>query len=321
MESSSPPRLVTKVARLYHTRGLRQGEIAARLRLSQPRVSRLLAMAEELDIVRNIVAAPRALNRELEEGLHHRYGLAHAFVVDAVTADDEELTVDLGRAAAPLFAAWASGEAVPRTVGFASWSRTLRHMVGALHPPWPVSDHIVEMLGELGSPTLRQNVAQMTQRLAILTGAQPAFLRAPGVVSAPAVREVLLRKDPHVRWAMGLLDDLDVALLSVGPCKVVSPLRAGDNYLTHEQFAAAVRDGAVGQLCLRFLDAEGGVVPAATDELIIGVTPAQVRRARTRWVVAGGVDKYPILRAALVGGWVDHLVTDTVTAAHLLEVV
>ena len=62
-------RLVTKVARLYHVRGLRQGEIAERLRLSQSRVSRLLDRAGELGIVRNIVAVPPELHRDLERGL------------------------------------------------------------------------------------------------------------------------------------------------------------------------------------------------------------------------------------------------------------
>jgi DNA-binding transcriptional regulator LsrR (DeoR family) len=53
------------------------------------------------------------------------------------------------------------------------------------------------------------------------------------------------------------------------------------------------------------------------DDLVVGVTLDQLRRARTRWAVAGGKDKVAILRAALVGGWVDHLVTDT--AGQLLE--
>ena len=54
------------------------------------------------------------------------------------------------------------------------------------------------------------------------------------------------------------------------------------------------------------------------DDLVVGVTLEQLRPAPTRWAVAGGQDKHAILRAALVGGWVDHLVTDT--ARHLLEV-
>ena len=51
MEQAESLRLVTKVARFYHVRGLRQIEIAERMDLSQPRVSRLLAQAEQLGIV------------------------------------------------------------------------------------------------------------------------------------------------------------------------------------------------------------------------------------------------------------------------------
>ena len=179
---------------------------------------------------------------------------------------------------------------------------------------------VVEMLGDLGAPTLQQDVAHLTQRLASLTGAQPAFLRIPGVVSSPEIREALLLGDPHARETMRLLDSLDLALLSIGPCEVVAPLRAGDNYFTQEQFDEAARAGAVGQVCLRFLDADGAAVHTALDDLVVGVTVEQLRRVRNRWAVAGGKGKHAVLRAALVGRWIDLLVTDTATATHLLEV-
>jgi DNA-binding transcriptional regulator LsrR (DeoR family) len=311
-------RLVTKVARLYHARGLRQTEIAERLRLSQPRVSRLLAQAEDLGIVRNIVAVPVELNHDLEQGLCRVFGLEGAHVVDAVAGDDEELTTDLGSAAAPFVTAAFAAPDV-RTIGFTGWSRTLRHMVEAMRPMQAVAARVVEMLGDLGAPTLQQDVAHLTQRLASLTGAQPAFLRIPGVVAAPELRDALLRSDPHARETMRLLDSLDLALLSIGPCEVVAPLRAGDNYFTQEQFDDAARAGAVGQVCLRFVDADGVPVQTPMDELVVGVTVAQLRRVPNRWAVAGGKDKYAVLRAALVGRWIDRLVTDTATASHLLE--
>ena len=46
-------RLLTKVARLYHEKGIRQPEIAAQLSLSQARVSRLLKEAVERGIVQD----------------------------------------------------------------------------------------------------------------------------------------------------------------------------------------------------------------------------------------------------------------------------
>jgi DNA-binding transcriptional regulator LsrR (DeoR family) len=193
-------------------------------------------------------------------------------------------------------------------------------MVEAVRAPQAVSEYVVEMLGDIGAPTLQQDVAHLTQRLATLTGAQPAFLRLPGVVSAPAIRAALLQQDPHAREALRLLDGLDMALLGIGPCEVVGPLQPGDNYFTQEQFDEAARAGAVGQICARFLDADGAPVRTALDELVVGVTLDQIRAAGSRWAVAGGKDKYPILRAALIGGWIDHLVTDAATAAHLLEV-
>jgi DNA-binding transcriptional regulator LsrR (DeoR family) len=311
-------RLVTKVARLYHARGMRQVEIAERLHLSQPRVSRLLAQAEDLGIVRNLVAVPAELNRDLEEGLRQAYGLKDVHVVDAVTEDDTELAADLGGASAPFFAAAVAAPDV-RTVGFMPWSRTLRHAVEAMRPMRSVAGRIVEMLGDLGAPTLQQDVAHLTQRLASLTGAEPAFLRVPGVVSSSAIREALLFSDPHAREAMRLLDFLDLALLSVGPCEVVAPLRAGDNYFTDEQFGQARDAGAVGQICLRFIGADGVAVRTPLDDLVVGVTAEQLRRVPNRWAAAGGKDKYAVVRAALVGRWIDCLVTDTATATHLLE--
>ena len=315
MESPDGVRLLMKVARLYHARGLRQVEIAARLRLSQPRVSRLLKQAEELGVVRNVVAVPPGLHGDLEEALVRRFGLRAAHVLDVATADDGELAHDLGHAAAAIFHADVTSA---RTIGFTSWSRTLRHMVGALTPLDAGTERVVETLGDLGPPTLQQDTAHLTQRLATLTGGRPAFLRVPGVVSSPAIREALLAQDPHARAALGLLDALDVTLMGVGPCAIVAPLRSGDNYFTEAQFDDACRRGAVGQICLRFLGADGEPVATPLDDLVIGVTAAQLRRAGDRWVVGGGASKHAILHAALVGGWVDRLVTDTATAGYLL---
>jgi DNA-binding transcriptional regulator LsrR (DeoR family) len=305
------------VARLYHARGLRQGQIAQRLRLSQPRVFRLLQQAEQLGVVRNVVEVPTGLNSDLEEDLERRYGLAEAHVVDAVAEDEDELTRDLGQATARFLAARTQPA---RTIGFTSWSRTFRHTVAALSPLRLGTDRVVEMLGDLGSPMVQHDTAHMTQRLAALTGGRPTFLRVPGVLSDPDLREIILGRDPHAREALGLLDSLDLALIGAGPCEVVAPLEPGDNFFTQAQFDHARRQGAVGQLCLRFLDADGAPVDTPMNNLVIGVTLDQLRVARSRWVVAGGPSKYPIIRAALVGQWVDMLVTDTVTAHHLVSV-
>ena len=304
-----------KVARLYHTHGMRQTEIAERLKISQSRVSRLLTQAEGASVVRTVVAVPPNIHADLEEAVEQRYGVSEVHVVDAVSDDAAELNRDLAHAMAALLH---DTSLEVSTLGFTSWSQTLRVMVEALQPLRTRTQHVVEMLGDLGPPELQHDAARSTQRLASLTGAQPVYLRVPGVVPSADIKDLLVGRDAYTRQALELLDHLDLALVGVGACEVDPALRSGDNFFTDEQFAAMREKGAVGEVCLHFLDADGNPVDGDLDELVVGVTRHQLKSARLRWAVAGGSRKHAAIRAALAGGWVDVLVTDTGTAEYLV---
>lgn len=309
-------RLMIKVARLYHTHGLRQTDIAERLQISQSRVSRLLTQAEEAAVVRTVVAVPQHIHAELEEQVEARYRIGEVHVIDAVSDDEAELSRDLAHAMASLLHDVAFD--VP-TIGFTSWSKTLRLMVDALQPMRTRTDRVVEMLGDLGPPDLQHDAARSTQRFASLTGGQPVFLRTPGVVPSPEIKELLLSQDPYAREALGMLDSIDLALVGIGACEVDPALHSGDNFFTDEQFEQMRRRGAVGELCLHFLDTDGTPMDSELDDLLIGVTLEQLRSARRRWAVAGGSRKHAAIRAALTGGWVDTLVTDAASADFLMS--
>src|SRR5690348_7100603 len=104
MEDVDRRRLMAKVARLYHNSGLRQVEIADRLRISQTRVSRLLQQAQDDGIVRTVVVPLLGLNAEIEEEIERRYDVAEVYVVEAVADDEAELIVELGESAASILA-------------------------------------------------------------------------------------------------------------------------------------------------------------------------------------------------------------------------
>jgi DNA-binding transcriptional regulator LsrR (DeoR family) len=54
--------------------------------------------------------------------------------------------------------------------------------------------------------------------------------------------------------------------------------------------------------------------------LAVSITPADLMKvARRVGVVAGGASKYRAIRAALLGGWVNLIVTDLDTARGLAE--
>ncbi len=315
MADGDNQRLIIKVARLYHTHGMRQTDIAKRLQISQSRVSRLLTQAEEAAIVRTVVAVPRHIHADLEDRVEKLYGISEVHVVDAVSEDETELGRDLAHATAALLHEVTFEAPV---VGFTSWSKTLRQMVDALQPTRMRTERVVEMLGDLGPPEVQHDAARSTQRLAALMGGQPVFLRTPGVVPSPEMKGQLLRRDMHARDALAMLDSLDLALVGIGDCHIDPALRPGDNFFTEEQFATARDQGAVGEVCLHFVDADGRPLGTELHELVIGVTVDQLKAARRRWAVAGGRRKHAAVRAALLGGWLDTLVTDTLTAEYLV---
>ncbi len=138
-------------------------------------------------------------------------------------------------------------------------------------------------------------------------------------MASPQIRQTLLNHHSHARAALAALDQLDLALVGIGAGRIVPPLTPGDNFFTTAQVAQAKAGGAIGEVDLRFIDAEGELVENDFNELIIGVTPDQLRRAERRLGVAGGPSKYRAIRAALIGGWINILVTDSVTAQWLLQ--
>lgn len=316
MNDIDAQRLMIKVARLYHTHEMRQTDIAKRLQISQSRVSRLLAQAEEASIVRTVVAVPPHVHAELEERIEALYGLSEVHIVDAVSDDEAELSRDLAHTMASLLQDVAFEV---RAIALTSWSKTMRLMIDTMLPMRTRSKHVIETLGDLGPPSLQHATARSTQQFAALTGAQPIFLRTPGVAASMEMKELLLSSDPHAREALQMLDSVDLALVGIGANEIDPDLRPGDNFFTDEQFARVRELGAVGEVCLHFLDADGSPIDSELEDLVVGITREQLRNARHRWAVAGGARKHQAVRAAAAGGWVDTLVTDVKTAQFLVD--
>lgn len=214
-------RLLGKVARMYHERGIRQPQIAAELSLSQPRVSRLLKQAQQLGIVRIVVQLPDGVHTDLEDALQDRFGLRDAVVVDTSGAGEDVLPA-LGTATATyLDATLTSGH----VLGVSSWSETLLSAAQRL----PVKrastvTRVVQLVGGVGAPSVQVEATRLTTDLASRTGGEPLLLTAPGLVDSPSVRRAVMR-DRSVSDVVAAWDVLTDALVGIGSVEP-SPLLA-----------------------------------------------------------------------------------------------
>lgn len=311
-------RLTTRVASMYHERGLGQTQIAEQLGLSQARVSRLLKQAAQLGIVKITVHVPEGVHADIEEQLEKRYGLDQLIAVETpelAQGDDELMTRALAATVANYLELM-----VPTlpTIGVSSWSSTLLAAVDAMRPTGPgTTKTVVQVLGGVGFANAQRFATRLTERLAQLAKAEAIFMLAPGVVATQAAKRALLA-DPACRHAIERFDELSALLMGIGAIPPSRMLRESGNVFT-EQDLADLRDaGAVGDVCMRFFDAQGKSVKTPFDARVLGIGTAQIRRTRRRIGVAGGRRKFTAVRAALRGGWLSTLITDLDTAQRLL---
>ena len=313
--SEEQMRLMAKIARMYHERGMRQSQIANELHVSQPRVSRLLKRAGEVGIVRTTIALPTGVHTDVEDALEERYGLGEAVVVDAAGSEDD-VTRALGAAAAVYLETTLTGG---DTVGISSWSATLLAAVESMRPARArVVDTVLQVVGGIGDPGVQMEATRLIGLFAAGTGASPVFMPAPGMLSTAAARDSLVA-DPTIASVIRMWPDLTMALVGIGSLDPSPLLRQSGNALAERDQADLREAGAVGDICLRFFDADGVPVRSEVDDRVIGIGVEELRKVPRRVAVAGGARKHSAIRAALLGGWINVLITDLDEAQRLIS--
>lgn len=289
-------RMMTKVAHLYHSRGMVQTEIAKVLGLSQARVSRLLTAAAEANIIRTVVMPPQGLFADLEAELENAFGLLEVHLVDPASDSAQDLHDGLGRTLASSF------QISPidgKTVGLSLSNQMLDSFVGCLeHFPHAKAQAVIQLCGAIGSPVSKHDLDVATDRLARLTSSSAIYLRSPALTPSVNVRSAFAENDLGTRDALAAMDRLDVAIFEI---------------------ASGGELGAAGVINLRLIDESGRSIQSDRDALLIAATLEQIGKASRRIGVGGGTANHQAVLATVLGGLANVLITDFDTAEFLLE--
>lgn len=308
-------RLLYEVAKHYYELDKTQSEIASSLGISRSQVSRALKRAKDLGIVAIKVIPPGLDFADLENELCSTFGLEEAVVISGKVGPSRLLTQSLGTAGARyLDENLRSGD----VVGL-SWGATLRELVAATGSIKPISREItvVPLLGGQGQASPDLQVNDIASRLAIAFGGSHRYLHAPSFVDTPEARNMMMN-DSNIRNVASLWDSADVAVVGVGSFTPPSTLLEEGGF-PPDELAELAGMGVVGDICMRFFDAQGEPVDTPLMERIIGASLDQLRSIDCVVAVAGGINKAASLLGALRTGAVDVLVTDDIAARRVLE--
>lgn len=298
---------VYQAARMYYLEDATQVEIASRLGVSRPTVSRLVAEARRAGLVRIDVVDPfQDETVALAERLQVVLGL-RAVHLAAVT-HQATLGADL---AAPVATAVEGMGLTPGDAVLMSSGRTVSDVARAGMPPL-AGVQLVPTVGGQADPMPWFQTNEITRTAAEHSGAIPAFLFAQALPSA-AMRATL-DEDPAFQHVVGLWGRAKGAILGVG-----APTPTRDALARGIPVEDAVFDQAAGDVCLNFFAADGSPIEFPGSERMVRTSREVLAGVPHAVGVAVGAAKVPSIVGAVRAGMINELVTDAATARGLLD--
>lgn len=306
--------LLARVASLYYEKNLTQAEIARRLEISRPQVSRLLAESRQEGVVQITINYPPDKYSTLKQELLERFDLKTVQIVASGNLGYAQLVERLGVVAARHLEESLQDGMI---LGI-SWNTGVYQVVNALQAARQKKVTVVQLTGAVGSINPLLDGPDLTRWLAQTLGGQYQYLPAPLLVESPATREALL-KERSIREPMGLLKKLDIALVGIGS---LSPALSGllsAGYITEAELRDIIRQGGVGDICSYHYDLHGNILPLEIHQRIIGVSLEDLKNTPYVIGVGGGIEKASSVLGGLRLGVLDCLVTDEIAARAVLK--
>lgn len=315
MSKQDEQRLLVKIATLYYMEGKKQSDIASLLHLSQSFVSRALTRCQKEGLVKITVVQPGNIFVSLEKALEQQYGIRQAIVVDVGDSPNSaQIKHAIGSAAAHYVETRLRPEDI---VGISSWSSTIRCMVDEMHPQNIRARGVIQLLGGVG-PNGNVQATILTQQLAAHLDC-PAWLLPSQSIERSVEEKKRLLESPEVADAVSRFAQVDVAIVGIGDLEPSQLLKNSGNYYDEEMLKLLAKRGAVGDICLHYYDAQGKPVLSREEDPVIGMELQQIGDCKHVIALAGGEEKRNAIHGALVGNYIDVLITDYPTARSLVK--
>lgn len=306
---------ISEIAKLYYEDGLTQTEIARRVGLSRPIISKKLTEAKELGVVKIFINTDIDRITEMTRKIQSAFNLK-GIKIEPVPGDDPKLDT---RLAAKCAAGYLSGFIQEGDRVATGWGTALS-VIADCFPQMNCSvDLIIQCVGNIDNVKSTSAVDGMLTKLAKKLNAREAFTFSwPVVVSNPIIANTIMY-DKRVQELLACARSCNKIMVNLSfPDRRDCLYNLG--YLSSQDMDQLEASGAVGNICGRFFDKDGNVCATGIDERIIGVTLEDIRKTECVMACVAGTNKSLPLYYALKAGLIQILVLDSFNAEELLKV-
>lgn len=311
MESDKLKKAI-EAAKLYYLLDMSQQEIANKLGISRPTVSRLLQQAKEEGIVEIRIMDPSEDCKNYAQELEARFGLKKAIVASVPLYEDNIIKQTLGQATAEYLSEIVQDGDIIGT----SWGTTLYQVATHLEHKAFQDVKVVQLKGGVSHSEKKTYATETLHLFEKAFNATSYQLPLPAIVDHVVVKQAI-EADRHIRKLLEMGKEASIALFTVGVPKGDS-LIFQLGYFTEED-ERLISERAAGDIASRFFDGKGEICNESLNARTIGIELHELRQKDQSILVAGGQNKVAGIMGALQAKYANVLITDTYTAKILLD--
>ncbi|WP_232696320.1 sugar-binding transcriptional regulator [Brevibacillus daliensis] len=308
-------RELVRVSKLYYFQGLTQADIAKKIGVSRPVISKLLQKAKDAGIVEIIIKDETVNVVEIEQQLESLFSLEEAIVVPASGIDNQDIVKQLVAKEAAIHLSKLAKNV--KSIGL-SWGTTLYHMVNEYPYQRNPELTVYPLVGGTGRRFVEIHSNQLAFELSKRMGAKCQFLYAPALVETVELKEQMLQNE-SIHELLDEIKSVDIALLGIGNIENSTLLSMG--YMKDSEIEELRRHKAIGDIGSRFIDEHGNLIDIPINNRVIGVDCEDLRDIPCVIALTSGREKVRAIAAALRGGYFHKLFIDEHTARDLVELV
>ena len=280
--------------------------------MSRQRVNRIVSSCIKLGIVKITIDGMENCYLELENQLEKKFHLKEVCIIENENPDD--LYDNLGAEAAQCLMRHVKNNSI---IGIAR-GRAVSSLIENL----PIVQNkenitVTQLIGNIKEDNSQLGVDNMVYELASKLHAHEEHLYAPIIVGTAELKNAFM-EDKVCKNTYSIIKNSDIAIVGIGAAKkqwkYLMSLYSQED-VRQRRWAKKV----VGEVCTYFYDENGNEVEPPFRDRIITVSHNDYKSIPIRIGVAGGVEKLDAIRGAVLGGYINVLVTDKKVAEKLLE--
>ena len=315
MEKTNPKReLASHAAIMYYSYNKNQNEIAGQLGISRSYVSQLLSFARDTGLVTVTINTDDAYKYEADFAQKH--GLKQAFILDSASSADTSAV--LGSFAAPHITRLInSSKAIGVNLGD-SVRRVIDGLIGSEFAD--SSDKtIVQIMGGFNNEdSLKKSSLpnELVNSLKNILGCSSLYLNCPAVIENQELRELMLN-EPSIKKVTQFWNHIDMVIMGIG---AFDELSRTHSLLKEDTKRQLKKNKACADINTHYFNLNGEYLDILENKNIC-LSYKQLKNIDKKVVVGYGERKVKPLVAALRAGMIDILITDSITAKAIDEVI